>query len=143
MLTSATQPGNGAHVRNGARPSWRSFSVKVSPSSNQEELPLSILAGDNERKLSLPISFLCDRHTINIPESQKGAANNPYLCLLVYHISITGFIGYVVEPLFNMWKQQYNNELSNIICRTLATNKLCWTELCPKESDTDSDDSYS
>jgi len=39
-------------------------------------LSLSLSIGDSERKLSLPISFLCDRHSINIPESQKGAITN-------------------------------------------------------------------
>jgi len=100
----------------------------------------SLSTGDSERKLSLPISFLCDRHSINIPESQKGDTQiTPSIG--GHHIFHTGFIGFVVEPLFSMWRNHYNNELSNTICRTLATNKLCWSELCPKESDPESDDS--
>ena len=30
------------------------------------------LQGDQEKKLNLPVSFLCDREKINIPQSQKG-----------------------------------------------------------------------
>ena len=35
--------------------------------------------GDCERSLNLPISFLCDRHTIQIPAAQRGEN-----CSLVY-----------------------------------------------------------
>ena len=28
--------------------------------------------GDCERTMNLPISYMCDRHTISLPESQSG-----------------------------------------------------------------------
>jgi len=80
VLTSAIQQENGAPVRNGVGLWWRSSSVKVRPSGGHEScllpISLSLSIGDSERKLSMPISFLCDRHNINIPESQKGAITN-------------------------------------------------------------------
>ena len=34
--------------------------------------------GDCERSLNLPISFLCDRHSVQIPASQRGTYVRTY-----------------------------------------------------------------
>lgn len=82
------------------------------------KLSFSILQGDQERNLDLPITHLCDKYTVNTAKSQ------------------TGFIDFVVAPFFgllkgilpkieisnieinkNIWKDQidhYENELSKI-----------------------------
>ena len=33
---------------------------------------LCMVLGDSERTLNLPISYMCDRHTISLPKSQSG-----------------------------------------------------------------------
>lgn len=78
--------------------------------------------GDLERKLSLPISFLCDRHTVNIPKSQDA------------------FIGFVVEPLFALWTKYFPSNITKTIHENLTSNKLCWADLSPKATVTDSSD---
>ena len=35
--------------------------------------------GDCERSLNLPISFLCDRHSVQIPASQRGMCVHTYV----------------------------------------------------------------
>lgn len=72
--------------------------------------------GDLERKLSLPISFLCDRNTVDIPKSQDA------------------FIGFVVEPLFALWSKYFSSNTTKTIHENLASNKLCWADLSPKKA---------
>ena len=36
--------------------------------------------GDAERDLQLPISFLCDRHSVCVPDSQKGVCVSVRAC---------------------------------------------------------------
>jgi hypothetical protein len=40
------------------------------------------MQGDQEQKLNIPVSFLCDRSTTNVAKSQKG------------------FISFVIEPFY-------------------------------------------
>lgn len=42
-----------------------------------------VLAGDNEKSMNLPISFLCDRTTTTIPKSQSGVCL--YLMVTILH----------------------------------------------------------
>ena len=41
------------------------------------------LAGDNERSMKLPISFMCDRTTTAIPKSQSGMYIHTHVSLWV------------------------------------------------------------
>lgn len=64
--------------------------------------------GDAERDLHLPISFLCDRHSVCVPDSQKG------------------FIQFMALPLFKLWHQLVNTHLSCSIIDHLLVNQTKW-----------------
>ena len=67
----------------------------------------NLLKGDKERDLGLPITYLCDRYTVNLAKSQLG------------------FIDFVVAPLFGLMKEV----LPKIDISNLDTNKNKWKDL--------------
>lgn len=67
--------------------------------------------GDNERSLRLPISFLCDRNTVNVPDSQKG------------------FILFMARPLFSLWDRLMMSQTSRHIISNLDANKSNWEKV--------------
>lgn len=70
--------------------------------------------GDLEKKLSLPVSFLCDRETTNIPKSQIGFINN------------------IAMPCFGLL-QQISPKLS-FFTDNLKVNSKYWSEELERES---------
>ena len=79
------------------------------------------LQGDAERKLNLPISFMCDREAITIPKAQSD------------------FFGFVALPLFKAWSQFVRSPLSVQMCRNIVTNKEYWDSLINISSDSDTE----
>jgi hypothetical protein len=69
--------------------------------------------GDLEKKLNLPVSFLCDRTTTNTPKSQIGFINN------------------IVMPCFNLL-QQIAPKL-NFLIENLKINSKFWSDELDKE----------
>ena len=55
------------------------------------------LQGDKERKLNLPISFLCDRINVDIPTSQVGFIGGIILPTFGYLIKMFPSLNYTVE----------------------------------------------
>ena len=72
--------------------------------------------GDMEKKSSLPISFLCDRLTTNIPKSQIGFINN------------------IVTPCFNLLVQIAPKLI--FLVENLKTNVKYWSNLLEDENRT-------
>ncbi|KAM4687565.1 high affinity 3',5'-cyclic-AMP phosphodiesterase 7A isoform 1-T1 [Discoglossus pictus] len=72
--------------------------------------------GDVERKCKVEVSPLCDRHTTNIATIQ------------------TGFITYLVEPLFLEWARFSNTRLSQTMLGHLGLNKASWKGMLQERS---------
>jgi len=53
--------------------------------------------GDNEKKLGLPVSFLCDRNTSNIPASQVGFISGIVLPTFLLVICLIPKVSHYVE----------------------------------------------
>ncbi|XP_018613362.1 high affinity cAMP-specific 3',5'-cyclic phosphodiesterase 7A-like isoform X2 [Scleropages formosus] len=66
--------------------------------------------GDIEKKHGLEVSPLCDRQLDTVPNIQ------------------TGFISYVVEPLFTEWRRFCSTPLSHTMLSHLGLNKAHWRE---------------
>ncbi|XP_048868170.1 high affinity cAMP-specific 3',5'-cyclic phosphodiesterase 7A-like isoform X1 [Brienomyrus brachyistius] len=73
--------------------------------------------GDVEKKHNLEVSPFCDSQSNTIADIQ------------------TGFMSYVVEPLFGEWARFSNTQLSRAMLRHLDLNKAHWTdEMDPKQN---------
>ncbi|XP_047543966.1 cAMP-specific 3',5'-cyclic phosphodiesterase 4A-like isoform X1 [Vanessa atalanta] len=98
-----------ADISNPCRP-WeisRKWSLKVCEEFFRQ--------GDYERKLNLPVTALCDRHTTSIPKIQ------------------TGFFKYVVTPLITEWHRFLQNDLSAQMLENLAYNQTKWESFVVQE----------
>ncbi|XP_072931355.1 uncharacterized protein [Epargyreus clarus] len=98
-----------ADISNPCRP-WeisRKWSLKVCEEFFRQ--------GDYERKLKLPVTALCDRHTTSIPKIQ------------------TGFFKFVVTPLIQEWHRFLQNDLSKQMMRNLLYNQNKWETLMAEE----------
>ncbi|KAL4717691.1 hypothetical protein ACJJTC_000840 [Scirpophaga incertulas] len=98
-----------ADISNPCRP-WeisRKWSLKVCEEFFRQ--------GDYERKLNLPVTALCDRHTTSIPKIQ------------------TGFFKYVVTPLITEWDKFLQNDLSAQMLKNLTYNQNKWETLLAQE----------
>ncbi|XP_050448281.1 rho GTPase-activating protein gacF-like isoform X3 [Cataglyphis hispanica] len=71
--------------------------------------------GDYERRLNLPVTPLCDRHTTSIPKIQ------------------TGFFKHVVTPLYVEWHRFLGDGLSVSLMEYLKTNQKKWEALINQE----------
>ncbi|XP_071446087.1 uncharacterized protein [Hetaerina americana] len=71
--------------------------------------------GDYERKLNLPVTSLCDRHTTSVPKIQ------------------TGFFRFVVAPLFDEWHRFLQTSLSTEMINYLNVNHARWDNLVKQE----------
>ncbi|XP_059059811.1 dual specificity calcium/calmodulin-dependent 3',5'-cyclic nucleotide phosphodiesterase 1C-like [Achroia grisella] len=99
-----------ADISNPCRP-WdisRKWSLKVCEEFFRQ--------GDYERRLNLPVTALCDRHTTSIPKIQ------------------TGFFKYVVTPLITEWHRFLKNHLSAQMLRNLLINQTKWESLVAQET---------
>ncbi|XP_022832813.1 cAMP-specific 3',5'-cyclic phosphodiesterase 4B-like isoform X2 [Spodoptera litura] len=98
-----------ADISNPCRP-WeisRKWSLKVCEEFFRQ--------GDYERKLNLPVTALCDRHTTSIPKIQ------------------TGFFKFVVTPLISEWHRFLQNDLSSQMLNNLLFNQQKWETLVLEE----------
>ncbi|XP_050360652.1 uncharacterized protein LOC126780319 isoform X2 [Nymphalis io] len=98
-----------ADISNPCRP-WeisRKWSLKVCEEFFRQ--------GDCERKLNLPVTALCDRHTTSIPKIQ------------------TGFLKYVVTPLITEWHRFLQNDLSAQMLKNLTYNRAKWESFVAQE----------
>ncbi|XP_069365003.1 uncharacterized protein [Maniola hyperantus] len=98
-----------ADISNPCRP-WeisRKWSLKVCEEFYRQ--------GDYERKLNLPVTALCDRHTTSIPKIQ------------------TGFFKFVVTPLITEWHRFLQNDLSAQMLENLLYNQNKWETLVAQE----------
>ncbi|KAM3968513.1 uncharacterized protein ACR2FA_011160 isoform 2-T2 [Aphomia sociella] len=98
-----------ADISNPCRP-WeisRKWSLKVCEEFFRQ--------GDYERKLNLPVTALCDRHTTSIPKIQ------------------TGFFKFVVTPLITEWHRFLQNDLSAQMLKNLVYNQGKWETLVAQE----------
>ncbi|XP_041987155.1 cGMP-specific 3',5'-cyclic phosphodiesterase-like isoform X2 [Aricia agestis] len=98
-----------ADISNPCRP-WeisRKWSLKVCEEFFRQ--------GDYERKLNLPVTALCDRHTTSIPKIQ------------------TGFSKFVVTPLIKEWHRFLQNDLSSQMLENLLYNQRKWETLVAEE----------
>ncbi|CAH4038957.1 cGMP-inhibited 3',5'-cyclic phosphodiesterase A-like isoform X1 [Pieris brassicae] len=98
-----------ADISNPCRP-WeisRKWSLKVCEEFFRQ--------GDYERKLNLPVTALCDRHTTSIPKIQ------------------TGFFKFVVTPLITEWHKFLHNDLSAQMLENLIYNQGKWESLVAHE----------
>ncbi|CAH2985656.1 unnamed protein product [Chilo suppressalis] len=98
-----------ADISNPCRP-WeisRKWSLKVCEEFFRQ--------GDYERKLNLPVTALCDRHTTSIPKIQ------------------TGFFKFVVTPLITEWHRFLQNDLSAQMLKNLLYNQSKWETLVAQE----------
>ena len=77
------------------------------------------LQGDAERRMNLPISFLCDRETVTVPKAQSD------------------FFGFVALPLFKAWSQYVRSPLSVHMCRNVIANKEYWDNVLQSATDSD------
>lgn len=104
-----------ADISNPTRPLHisRRWSMKI-----MEEF---FLQGDKERRLNLPISYLCDRQTTLIPKAQSG------------------FFEFVALPLFKAWSQFVRSPLSVQLCRNVINNKEYWDDQISPSTSSDSD----
>ncbi|XP_047737518.1 uncharacterized protein LOC108678015 isoform X2 [Hyalella azteca] len=66
--------------------------------------------GDYERQLNLPVTALCDRYATSIAKIQ------------------TGFIEYVVSPLFGAWHEWLGTPLSSAMLHNLQSNLHEWKQ---------------
>ncbi|KAF2369133.1 3'5'-cyclic nucleotide phosphodiesterase catalytic domain [Trinorchestia longiramus] len=66
--------------------------------------------GDYERQLNLPVTTMCDRYATSVAKIQ------------------TGFIEYVVSPLFGAWHEWLGTTLSSCMMRNLRHNLQQWQE---------------
>lgn len=64
--------------------------------------------GDLEKSSDLPISYLCDRSTTKIPNSQSG------------------FFQFCALPLYNAWGKLVQSDLSKLMICNIVTNKDYW-----------------
>ncbi|XP_053624814.1 uncharacterized protein LOC128683331 isoform X2 [Plodia interpunctella] len=99
-----------ADISNPCRP-WeisRKWSLKVCEEFFRQ--------GDYERKLNLPVTALCDRHTTSIPKIQ------------------TGFFKFVVTPLITEWHRFLQNDLSRQMLKNLLYNQNKWETLVAQEA---------
>ncbi|KAK3877844.1 hypothetical protein Pcinc_017486, partial [Petrolisthes cinctipes] len=64
--------------------------------------------GDNERQLNLPVTTLCDRYVTSVAKIQ------------------TGFIKFVVSPLFHTWHRWLNTTLSTNMITNMKNNLETW-----------------
>ncbi|XP_049884844.1 uncharacterized protein LOC126379898 isoform X2 [Pectinophora gossypiella] len=98
-----------ADISNPCRP-WeisRKWSLKVCEEFFRQ--------GDYERRLNLPVTALCDRHTTSIPKIQ------------------TGFFKFVVTPLITEWHRFLQNDLSAQMLENLLYNQSKWETLVAQE----------
>ncbi|TGZ49519.1 Phosphodiesterase [Temnothorax longispinosus] len=72
--------------------------------------------GDYERRLNLPVTPLCDRHTTSIPKIQ------------------TGFFKHVVTPLYMEWHRFLGDGLSVSLMEYLKINQKKWETLINQEA---------
>lgn len=72
--------------------------------------------GDYERRLNLPVTPLCDRHTTSIPKIQAG------------------FFKHVVTPLYVEWHRFLGDGLSVSLMEYLKTNQKKWEALITQEA---------
>ncbi|XP_072752899.1 uncharacterized protein [Anoplolepis gracilipes] len=72
--------------------------------------------GDYERRLNLPVTPLCDRHTTSIPKIQAG------------------FFKHVVTPLYMEWHRFLGDGLSVSLMEYLRTNQKKWETLINQET---------
>ncbi|KZC07930.1 High affinity cAMP-specific 3',5'-cyclic phosphodiesterase 7A [Dufourea novaeangliae] len=72
--------------------------------------------GDYERRLNLPVTPLCDRHTTSIPKIQIG------------------FIKFVVTPLYEEWHRFLGDGLSVSLMEHLRGNQKKWETLVLQET---------
>ncbi|KAJ8737296.1 hypothetical protein PYW07_000567 [Mythimna separata] len=99
-----------ADISNPCRP-WeisRKWSLKVCEEFFRQ--------GDYERRLNLPVTALCDRHTTSIPKIQ------------------TGFFKFVVTPLIREWHRFLHNDLSSQMLYNLLYNQNRWETLMNEEA---------
>ncbi|KAL6254209.1 hypothetical protein P5V15_014830 [Pogonomyrmex californicus] len=75
--------------------------------------------GDYERRLNLPVTPLCDRHTTSIPKIQ------------------TGFFKHVVTPLYVEWHRFLGDGLSVSLMEYLKMNQKKWEALINQETTED------
>ena len=61
------------------------------------------------------------------------------VCLYCF-FCYAAFIGFVVEPLFALWTKHFPSNITKTIHENLTSNKLCWADLSPKATVTDSSD---
>lgn len=64
--------------------------------------------GDKEKSMNIPVSFLCDRETVNIPKSQVGFINNiirPTFELVTAILPNTDFLMKCIEENLEKWNQ--------------------------------------
>ena len=78
------------------------------------------LQGDAERRLNIPISFLCNRETTTVPKAQSD------------------FFGFVALPLFKAWSQFVQSPLSVQMYSNIIVNKEYWDDIVHSSS-SDSD----
>lgn len=71
--------------------------------------------GDYERRLNLPVTPLCDRHTTSIPKIQVG------------------FFKHVVTPLYVEWHRFLSDGLSMLLMQYLRANQKKWETLNSQE----------
>ncbi|CAH0578301.1 unnamed protein product [Chrysodeixis includens] len=99
-----------ADISNPCRP-WeisRKWSLKVCEEFFRQ--------GDYERRLNLPVTALCDRHTTSIPKIQ------------------TGFFQFVVTPLISEWHRFLHNDLSTQMLNNLIYNQHKWETMVANEA---------
>ncbi|XP_076749337.1 uncharacterized protein LOC143422515 isoform X2 [Xylocopa sonorina] len=72
--------------------------------------------GDYERRLNLPVTPLCDRHTTSIPKIQAG------------------FFKFVVTPLYEEWHRFLGDGLSVSLMKHLRDNQKKWEALILQET---------
>ncbi|XP_076249464.1 uncharacterized protein LOC143188861 isoform X2 [Calliopsis andreniformis] len=72
--------------------------------------------GDYERRLNLPVTPLCDRHTTSIPKIQVG------------------FFKFVVTPLYEEWHRFLGDGLSVSLMEHLRANQKKWEALILQET---------
>ncbi|KAK9499447.1 hypothetical protein O3M35_002479 [Rhynocoris fuscipes] len=71
--------------------------------------------GDFERQLNLPVTALCDRHTTSVPKIQ------------------TGFLRFVVSPLYEEWHRFLDTPLSRSLMNHLRENQAKWELMIQQE----------
>nr|KAF7423649.1 hypothetical protein H0235_008932 [Vespula pensylvanica] len=77
--------------------------------------------GDYERRLNLPVTPLCDRHSTSIPKIQAG------------------FFKFVVTPLYEEWHRFLGDGLSVSLMEYLRSNQKKWETLIAQETAEDTE----